>query len=150
MSDVLHRLLTYNLEANRRYIDILRHSPPAAERVGSIFSHILNAHRIWNCRLGAIAAPVGVWDLHVPEQWDDLNRRNFADSTSLLESRALDQIIDYKDTKGNPHQSTIEDILLHVVNHSTYHRGQLAILLGQETKQPPVTDFIAWARETGV
>ena len=40
--------------------------------------------------------------------------------------------------------------MLHVVNHSSYHRGQMALLLGQEGKSPPATDYIFYLRELGL
>jgi uncharacterized damage-inducible protein DinB len=35
----------------------------------------------------------------------------------------------------------------HVVNHSTYHRGQLAMMLRQLGQAPPSTDFTRYLRE---
>ncbi|MBI3466927.1 MAG: hypothetical protein HY000_28265 [Planctomycetes bacterium] len=51
------------------------------------------------------------------------------------------------ETRRATYRNTVCDILIHVVNHSSYHRGQLAILLGQEEKTPPVTDYIAYLRD---
>jgi uncharacterized damage-inducible protein DinB len=39
------------------------------------------------------------------------------------------------------------DLIRHVVNHSTYHRGQLATQLRQLGQIPPATDFIVYRRE---
>ena len=38
-------------------------------------------------------------------------------------------------------------ILRHVVNHATYHRGQVAAKLKRFSIQQPDTDFVFWARE---
>jgi uncharacterized damage-inducible protein DinB len=38
-------------------------------------------------------------------------------------------------------------VLRHVVNHATYHRGQIASKLKRLGKEPPVTDFIFWVME---
>jgi uncharacterized damage-inducible protein DinB len=43
----------------------------------------------------------------------------------------------------------IVDILLHIVNHSTYHRGQVTTLLRQVGAVPPETDFVVF-RERGL
>jgi uncharacterized damage-inducible protein DinB len=37
----------------------------------------------------------------------------------------------------------------HVVNHATYHRGQLVTLLRQLGRTPPPTDYTRWLREMG-
>ncbi|HZY84873.1 MAG TPA: DinB family protein [Gemmataceae bacterium] len=38
-------------------------------------------------------------------------------------------------------------VLRHVVNHSTYHRGQVASKLKRLGVEPPATDFVFWALE---
>jgi uncharacterized damage-inducible protein DinB len=145
--EFLVRFLTYNDHANRQFIDTIAAAQPKSERIASVFSHILNAHRIWNTRIGGTSPSGGVWDVHAIVQWQPINQSNFARSLELLQAQSLDRVVDYADTKGNRHKNTVAVILFHVVNHSTYHRGQVAILLGHEKQQPPVTDFIAYARE---
>lgn len=147
MKDFLRRFLTYNDEANRRFIDTIQRTRPNAERIDLIVSHIVNAHHIWNTRIGGTSLAGGVWDVRAADRWSDLNQENFAQSLDIVESQSLDRIVDYKDTRGNVYRNSVFDILVHVVNHSSYHRGQLAILLGHEKMQPPVTDFIAYVRE---
>ena len=58
MKDVLKQLLAYNEEANRRFIDAVLSGGPVGERVGVIFSHILNAHHFWNARVGGVILSV--------------------------------------------------------------------------------------------
>ncbi len=146
MKDFLVRMLNYNDNANRRFIEAIQAQRPAGERITAIFCHILNAHRIWNARIGGDSSLKAVWDVHPTDQWERLNRENFDRSLEVVNGR-LDQFVDYNDLSGAPQRSTLFDILVHVVNHSTYHRGQLAILFGNEHKQPPKTDYIAYARE---
>jgi len=43
-------------------------------------------------------------------------------------------------------RSRVEDILLHVVLHGCYHRGQVAIALREAGAEPSATDFIAFVR----
>lgn len=49
-------------------------------------------------------------------------------------------------TEGVKYESTVLDILTHVVNHSTYHRGQIASLIAATGTKPAVTDYIALTR----
>jgi uncharacterized damage-inducible protein DinB len=147
MKDFLIRFLSYNDDANCRVIEAIQAAGSHSERVGQIFSHVLNAHRVWNTRIGGVSPSGGVWEVHPVEQWSRLNADNFGRSVEILESTPTAQVIDYKDIAGNPHRSTVDEIVTHIVNHSTYHRGQLAILLGQEDKKPPATDFIVYARD---
>ena len=55
--------------------------------------------------------------------------------------------ITYKNSKGEAWNSTVQDVLTHVLMHSAYHRGQIAgqVRAGGET--PAYTDFIHAARQ---
>jgi len=150
MKDVLKQLLTYNDEANRRFIDAVLAARPAGERVGVILSHILNAHHIWNARVGG-ASPAGdPREARPAESWTGTNAENSRRSLELVESEDTERVVEYRDTRGNSHHNRVRDIFLHVVNHSSYHRGQLALLLGQEQIVPPATDYIFYLRERGL
>ncbi len=147
MQAMLKQLYAYNDTANRRFIETFLAVQPTAERISSVFSHILNAHRIWIARIGGSTPAGGTFGVIPVEQWASVNTENLGQTMQILEAQDLGRLVDYRDLKGNPHQSRLHDILFHVINHSTYHRGQLAILLGQESKTPPVTDYIVYARE---
>lgn len=56
-------------------------------------------------------------------------------------------IISYQDTKGNSYSSPLWQIVLHVVNHATHHRGQVSGFLRAMGKIPPPLDLIAYYRE---
>jgi uncharacterized damage-inducible protein DinB len=43
----------------------------------------------------------------------------------ILDGRDLEEVIDYKRTTGEPFQMSISWIAQHVINHGTYHRGEL-------------------------
>jgi uncharacterized damage-inducible protein DinB len=58
------------------------------------------------------------------------------------------QTIVYKSMKGDAYENRAEEVLFHLVNHGTYHRGQIITLLhGAGTTQMVSTDMIAWFRE---
>jgi uncharacterized damage-inducible protein DinB len=44
-----------------------------------------------------------------------------------------------------PSAVTLEETLMQLPQHSTYHRGQVNLRLRQLGVEPPLTDFIAWA-----
>ena len=58
-----------------------------------------------------------------------------------------DTIINYKDLKGNAHNSSVQQIVLHLVNHGTHHRGQVSGFLRAMGHTPPVIDLIRFYRE---
>jgi uncharacterized damage-inducible protein DinB len=48
---------------------------------------------------------------------------------------------------GNPGVMTRSEILLHIVNHCTYHRGFVADMFYQVPARPPTTDLPVFLRE---
>ncbi|HMX78573.1 MAG TPA: DinB family protein, partial [Chitinophagaceae bacterium] len=61
---------------------------------------------------------------------------------------SLEHTIQYYNTKKENFKQPVWQIVLHVVNHSTYHRGQLINMLRQVgVEKLPHTDFIYWTRK---
>ncbi len=61
---------------------------------------------------------------------------------------AIESAFDYENSKGEQFKQPIFQMLLHVFNHGTYHRGQLVTMLRQlGIENIPATDFIVWSRE---
>jgi uncharacterized damage-inducible protein DinB len=59
----------------------------------------------------------------------------------------LDQRIDYKNMSGAAFSSTVEEILYHVTNHGTFHRGQIVTMLRTlGITEIPSTDLITYLR----
>ena len=56
-------------------------------------------------------------------------------------------VISYKDSRGNSHQTPVLPIVMQVVNHGSYHRGQVSSLLRQSGITPPNTDLINFYRQ---
>jgi len=66
---------------------------------------------------------------------------------SKLDEKNLATIIAYKNFKGDSFENRVEDILTHVINHSTYHRGQIIAQLKGQLPSLPSTDYILFIRE---
>jgi uncharacterized damage-inducible protein DinB len=59
---------------------------------------------------------------------------------------SVEQIISYKAYDGTPYSNKLSDIIRHVVNHGTYHRGQVTTMLRQLGEKGISTDMIAYYR----
>ncbi|HUO84444.1 MAG TPA: DinB family protein, partial [Thermoanaerobaculia bacterium] len=59
----------------------------------------------------------------------------------------LESSLNYRTLAGDAYESRLLDLLLHVVNHSTYHRGQLTTMLRQVGAKPPSSDYVFYLRE---
>jgi uncharacterized damage-inducible protein DinB len=65
---------------------------------------------------------------------------------ALVNTRAAGETIRYHAFDGSPFQSRFEDIVLHMVNHGSYHRGQAVNMMRLLGHQAQGTDFIAFTR----
>jgi uncharacterized damage-inducible protein DinB len=54
--------------------------------------------------------------------------------------------LSYNNYVGDPYITNVESIMIHLVNHSSYHRAQIAMLLRQTGFEPINTDFITYDR----
>ena len=69
------------------------------------------------------------------------------DWSSKLSEADWSKIISYKDSRGSAHQTALLPIVMHLVNHGSYHRGQVSQLLRQSGVTPPATDLIMFYRQ---
>ena len=69
--------------------------------------------------------------------------------SDTISDAALDEKVSFTLIGGNRGVMTRGEILLHVVNHTTYHRGFVADLFYQVPARPPTTDLPVFLRERG-
>jgi uncharacterized damage-inducible protein DinB len=62
----------------------------------------------------------------------------YADSLTKATS---EEMVSFRFIGGGPGSMTRRDILLHVANHGTYHRGNVAAMMYQAGVAPPTTDL---------
>jgi uncharacterized damage-inducible protein DinB len=119
-------------------------------------NHLLAADRIWMRRL------TGVGD-----HPDKLNAILFDDLPSLHAARveedgriiafvqgqeepAFEEVLDYRTLNGTPQRQRRREILAHLFNHETHHRGQAhAILTVLGVAEPDPLDLLVMLREPG-
>ncbi|MBL8178258.1 MAG: DinB family protein [Bryobacterales bacterium] len=110
--------------------------------------HIFAADRIWYARVtGAEQTKfIGESDYRLATlqtDWPVLHDKWIG----YLQTAGLDAVIAYKDLRGNSHESPLWQILLHVVNHGTHHRGMVAAMIRSMGHAPPQIDEIAYFRQ---
>ena len=141
-------LFEYSRNMNQLIIDAsLNTTEKSLSKTSKLFSHILNAHHIWNTRIQGVSTDIGVWQIQEVETWSTIDEMNFDDSINLIKSGNLDSKISYKNSKGQSFENSIHDILFHVINHSNYHRAQIAVDFRENGMQPISTDYIFQKRK---
>ncbi|MBK5212978.1 MAG: damage-inducible protein DinB [Flavobacteriaceae bacterium] len=137
----------YTYHCNQRLIEELLKNPETySEKIGLLASHTLNAHHVWNHRIFGVAPALSVWQHLEMDNLQLINNENFEHSKEVLQKNNLNKPINYTNSKGQNFTNTVGEILFHIINHSTYHRGQLISLLKTKGVEPIVTDYIFYKR----
>lgn len=146
----LHKLSNYNYWANEKLLiyfnELSSTLPPSCLY---LFSHIFNAQSIWIARIFKELELYTVFQEHTLEECKQIHKTTSEGLEKLLQSPDLNlqaQII-YKNSKGVSFNNSLEDILLQVFNHGTYHRAQIAKELRLNQIEPINTDYIMFVRE---
>ncbi len=135
----------YTQVADGKLIEIFKHHD-VSEKAIVLFNHVLNAQHIWASRILGVAPKYQVWEVFNVDLFEKISKQNFELIAQVLKNYSLEQEISYINSKGS-YTGIVKDILFHIVNHSTYHRAQIASILKLEGIEPPVTDYIILKRE---
>ena len=154
-------LYRYNSWANERMASAILALPHEAftRRVGGSypsisesFSHIVSVEWVWLERwhgTNPTAAPSWASSKDPAELVERMRDVDFRRATFLagLSEDDLRATVSFALLSGTRGAHRLRDLLVHVANHSTYHRGQLASMLRQVGAAPPPTDFLAYRNE---
>jgi len=149
-SGAVSRLYGHMRWADTRVREALRDTPGAlVERALELYGHVLGAEHVWLARLRQEKATVTVWPrLSVNEaaRLADEVHAGFDGFLTALKPGGLDRDVTYTNSAGQEFTSRVEDILVHVAMHGSYHRGQVALLVRDGGGTPAPTDYIAFVR----
>jgi len=156
-------LYEYNRWANARVLhaaapltgeQFTRDLASSYRSVRDTLTHILSAEWIWLQRWkGALPQA-----LHDPKDFESLDALKAwwagvegeqAEFVQAVSDAALGNVVSYVNTRGETWRYPLGQMMQHVVNHSSYHRGQVATLLRQLGGEPAPTDFLLFFDEKG-
>ena len=156
----IRRLYAFNRWANLRFLDAVaglsdeelgRDMHSSFPNVAATLVHLLGAEWIWLERWSG-RSPVGFPEAaeldsvaKVRARWDALwfDQQAFLGG---LDDADLARPVAYRNLAGDDFGQPLGDLLRHVVNHATYHRGQLTTLLRQLGHPAPSTDLVTFYR----
>jgi uncharacterized damage-inducible protein DinB len=146
----IRRLFAHMRWADERALQSLREAPGRhAQRATDLYAHILGAEQVWLARLRQAAPTVAVWPQLTLDACAALAAETHHAWDAYLAGvgeAGLRAEVAYVNSAGQAFRSSVEDILLHVALHGTYHRGQVALTVRDGGGTPVPTDFIALAR----
>jgi uncharacterized damage-inducible protein DinB len=155
-ADDLGHLFAYNAWANARLFDAAaslseeqldREAASSFPSVRKTFAHIAGAEWLWLQRVkGFNPAAMPTWaeqgDLAtLRAELDEVERERAALLESLDDAAVLRRL-PYRRLNGEEGEGRLADLLIHVVNHSSYHRGQITTLIRQAGGTPVGTDLL--------
>ncbi len=149
---MLQKLCAYNTWANSLVLEALKKiSTSQTDKVPAqcltLLSHIADAQVIWINRIKGIQIAVGVWQNQDLETCREMLQQSSSQlQEMILKGDSLDRLISYTRLSGEAYENTVSDILLHVFNHGTYHRAQIAMELRINGLEPINTDYILFVR----
>ncbi len=159
MKAELDQYVAYNLWANDKMAELLLGQPMEMldAEVESSFStlrktvyHIWDAEKIWLNRLQGVSFdfwPSSKLSVDAPiDAFLEESKAYLAYVHAQLESR-LQGDLEFEDTQGTAYVLSIAGIVMHTMNHSTFHRGQLVTMLRSlGVTELPKTDLIEYLR----
>jgi uncharacterized damage-inducible protein DinB len=161
MKELLRQFVTYNIWAHQKIMDIIlslpeeKHKAELPSSFSSLYKtalHVWDADSIWWQRIVTperIIAPSTGFNGTMNDIADGLllQSQQWLAWVNEVSEESLNEIFHYRNLKGEPFSQPIRDVVLHICNHGTYHRGQLVNMLRQmNVTGIPQTDFIVWAR----
>jgi uncharacterized damage-inducible protein DinB len=156
----IRQLYAYTEWANERILEsirglsedqLTRTLESSFPTIRATMAHIVMAEWVWLQRWKGVsptAVPEWARDAALETIEENLHaiEAERAALIASLDDDALQRELSYRKIDGTPHVHRIGDLMLHVANHSTYHRGQLTTMLRQVGAKPPSTDLIVYLR----
>ncbi|HTZ95634.1 MAG TPA: DinB family protein [Terriglobales bacterium] len=150
MKEYLQTLFAYDDWANREVVTALEALEVPPPRSMKYLAHIVSAERLWLERLRVEKQTYPVWPdftlehckleiAQLREQWKSY--------LASLKEDGLSRSLTYRNSKGESWTNAKQDILMHVIMHSAYHRGQIASDMRAAGFTPVLTDFIHGVRQ---
>ncbi|MBZ5857140.1 DinB family protein [Flavihumibacter profundi] len=162
MKSLLQEFAAYNIWANTQLTDCIltldivnftRTVPGSFPSLHKTLLHMWDADSIWWQRVQA-ASPINIPSKYfsgtTKELIDHLLAQDAAWEKWVKETgeEELHSLFEYSNSKGDKFEQPLYQVIAHLFNHGTYHRGQLVTMLRSlEVNAIPQTDFVHWARE---
>ncbi|MEH6679721.1 MAG: DinB family protein [Sediminicola sp.] len=147
MHRFFNELFDYNFYCNRKLIEACNLMEKVPDRSVTLFSHILDAHHIWNARMSNRTPEYAVWQLQDLRDWANIHYENQRNSFDIITNADdLGKRVEYENSQGRRYTNNLQDMLFHIINHSTHHRAQIAVDFRQNGLEPIPMDFTLYKR----
>lgn len=147
MKGFLQQLFDYNFFCNKKLIEQCSAMEQVPKESIKLFSHILNAHHVWNQRILSKPIEYKIWQEHEVSSWGDIHYDNQRTTFEIITNTDdFSKRISYENSEGRTFANDLQDILYHIVNHSTHHRAQILTDFRSSGLVPESLDYIFYKR----
>jgi uncharacterized damage-inducible protein DinB len=123
------------------------------ERATTLFSHLLSSHCMWLSRVNKTEFTCTLFQERTLEECEQLMKENLLGWQNYLAYKTdadLQETIEFMSAwEVNPskRRMTVEDAITHIINHSSYHRGQIVASIKGKVDELPLSTYIMYASE---
>lgn len=160
MKELLIDLAKYNMWANALFINELsklsdeqldKELISSFPTIRKTVSHIWSAEDIWLQRLGLKEQPVWAESVFTGSfeemctNWEETSKGLLSFIERQYSDTAFEHVLQYYNLKKQSAKIPVYVVLVQVLNHGTYHRGQLVTMMRQVgVKKIPASDYVIY------
>jgi uncharacterized damage-inducible protein DinB len=159
--DDLGRLLDYTVWANHRIVravatlstaEFKRDMGSSHGGIRGTLTHMVDSELCWLDRFKGVSPKAMMDEGEFPDiivlrdRWTAVERHR-ENWFKALRPSEISEVVPYKSRDGKSFEAPLYQLIEHVVNHATYHRGQVTVLLRRLDARAVPTDMVVWDRE---
>jgi uncharacterized damage-inducible protein DinB len=139
--------------SNTQILNALKKLNQHDERAILLFSHLLSSHCMWLCRVTKKEITCTLFQERTLAECETLMQENYNGWQDFLNNKSVadlqEQIEFMSAWEINPskRKMSIEDAIIHLINHSSYHRGQIVASIKGKVNELPLSTYIMYASE---
>lgn len=162
MKELLQQYSAYNLWANKILLQAISEltDDQINKEITSSFSsilktliHMLDTESIWWQRL-KLSENIDIPSADKSLTFSDISNKliqssnNWADWVKQANEVNINHVFEYRNSKKELFKQPVSEVIMQVVNHQTYHRGQLVTMMRQAgVTKIPGTDYVLFCRK---
>jgi uncharacterized damage-inducible protein DinB len=137
--------------SNTQILNSLKSLKEIDQRAQLLFSHLLSSHCMWLCRVEKRGMTCTLFQERTLDECEVLLKENLAGWCNFLSNKSatdLEQQIEFMSAwEANPSKriTSMEDAIIHIINHSSYHRGQIVARIKGKVEELPLATYIMYA-----
>ncbi|MGG4033201.1 DinB family protein [Paenibacillus cisolokensis] len=158
MNGRIFQLYDYHIWANERMMNHLKSLPGEIllkevdlgfKSIAEVIGHIVSVDEVWFSRIKEepSASLANKQFSNIEEAGNYMNNLQSQIREYLLSVHDMEKSVTYTNTAGQEFRNSIAEIVQHVVNHGTYHRGNISTILRHLGYSGIQTDYIAYLRK---